>query len=979
MDKSSRTTGRRFRGLLVGSIVILLLVAAAAALLAYRRSHPRDAYGYYAAGVRSLETKDFPRAIKLLAEAVRLEPTNAAYLDGAFRAAAIVGQKDDALRYAQMAWDNGRRTPEQLRLILTSLDRHDPTNQLARALALVSQLPPGSDKAELKGDAYFYFGRIDLALTNWIDLLSTSSSSRLAVKTAQALLAAKQQEKAISLLEGELSKNKLDENGCAALATIYSMDDARYTNALRVFDQAKRGGRYSEELKLAHAVTYLINQQAGDARPLLDALKQPADDQAFARTRINARLFLGAILLSQQDRKGIEELAALNRHALSSPVKEAEGVFYRSLLMLLDKKGGALDLLRSAHRLAPEHPAIALVFASESSKAGNYSDAITACSTIRGPVSKWPALMLELASALQKDGKHSEALRVLSQLHARKFHSKQSLSLFRDAAYASNLVRDSQRTQAFLEQRFPDDPDVKFFSGYAALRQRDYEKATAIFRELDEKFPQQSRYKLAEAQVLMARGDARSALEALQKIEAPPELMAPFLGIAHARLQEWDKALEAFGLASKSPQPAGVLVEYGMVLLQVNRPSEAARQFDQAFAKDARQIDARLGLALAAYSQGREQVDTARKHAALLLKNPELDTPRLLFLALSELRYAAYTNALEYCRLAITKDTNSVDAKALRGKVLASLGRFPDAEQDLLWAASRKPDDLSIRRELANLHLRSGQYEKGSNDIERLLAVRPKDTDFRLLKFDLLGRSGQLGAAQEFLGALRGSLIPAQFALCSSWLAQLKGDSAEAVSHLAPHLTNSAVAFQWGRLQFESGDAGAAVEKLRASRLDAAQWTVLAVLAERRKLTNIVVACYEDALALEPENPALLNNWAWSAAQLPKFDEGKVLAACRRALAGMPRNQDVLDTYADVLLRARRYEECINLLEANMTLVNQAPQLLWVLGSAYQATDDKKQALKAFQRCQSLLSTNSSIRFSSVELPKRIAQLSPGR
>jgi tetratricopeptide (TPR) repeat protein len=430
--------------------------------------------------------------------------------------------------------------------------------------------------------------------------------------------------------------------------------------------------------------------------------------------RANARLFLGLMLLNQQERKGIEELQQLNRQAPTGPVKEAEALFYRSLILLLDKKEGALNEVRSAHRLATDHAAITLLFASESSKAGNYSEAIAACGAIRGPVSKWPALMLELASALQKSGKHNEALQVLSQLHARKFFSKQSLSLFRDAAYASNLIPEGQRTQNLLEQRFPNDPDIRFFSGYAALRQRDYDKATAIFRELDEKFPQEARYKLADAQVLMAKGDARAALEALKKIETRPELIAPFVGIAHARLQEWNPALEAFRQAVKTPQPASVLVEYGMVLLQMNQPVEAARQFEQAFAKDPRQIDARLGLALAAYSQGGEQLDNARKHAALLLGNPELDASRLLFLASAELRYAAYTNALEYCRLAINKNTNSVDARALRGSILGLQGRFQEAEQDLSWAASRKPESVSIKRELASLRLRSGQHEKAS-------------------------------------------------------------------------------------------------------------------------------------------------------------------------------------------------------------------------------------------------------------------------
>jgi predicted Zn-dependent protease len=961
--------------LLAGAALVLLLALGCAVFLAFRRSHPRGAQGFYAAGIRSFGQKDFPRAFKLLAEAARLEGTNAVYLDAASRAAAILGQKEEALRYAQMAWASGRKTPDQLRLILSGFDRQNSSNLLSQALELLSELPSGGENRELRGDVYFYFGRTELGLSNWLGLLQETTNSRLAIKTAEALLVSKQPRQAVALLEHELAQQKLNESGCIALATIYSMDDTQYTNALRVFDQAKKQGKYSEDLKFAHALAYLVNQQGGNARPLLDELKQPADDKAAARMRVNARLFLAVLLLNQQDRNGIVELQALNRQAPPGPIKEAEALFYKGLLLLLDKKEGALAELRNAHRLAPEHGAVALVFARESARTGNYPDAIAACIAVRGPVAKWPALLLELAAALHKQGKQTDALRVLGQLHTRNFYSKQSLSLFRDAAYASNLIEKGQGTQKFLELRFPEDPDVKFFSGYMALRQRDYAKASAIFQELDQKFPQEVRYKLAEAQVLMARGDARAALDVLTKVEAKPEQLAPLLAVAHARLQHWDEAQKAFHVALTNQQPAGVLVEYGMVLLQQNKPVEATRQFEQAFAKDPRDIDARLGLALAAYSQGGERLETARKHAALLINSADLDTSRLLFLATLEMRHAGYTNALEYCHRALARDNNSVEARALRGTILGRLGRFNEAEQDLGWAVSQQPGSVSIRRELANLYLSSGDYSKASNVVAQLLTARPKDVDLLLMKFDLLGRSGQLGPAQEFLAGLKTSLMPAQFALCSSWLAQLEGDNIEAAARLAPYIANSAVAFQWGRMQFDAGAASSAIPKLRSAGLDAAQWAALAVSAERKQLTNIAVQCYEAALKLAPDNPELLNNWAWSAAHLAGSEENKVIAACRRAHAALPRNPDILDTYADVLLRFRRYEECVNLLEGNSTLVNQNPQLLWTLATAYEATREKQKALKMYQRCEVLLTTNSLVRFSSADVPKRIAHL----
>jgi hypothetical protein len=114
---------------------------------------------------------------------------------------------------------------------------------------------------------------------------------------------------------------------------------------------------------------------------------------------------------------------------------------------------------------------------------------------------------------------------------------------------------------------------------------------------------------------------------------------------------------------------------------------------------------------------------------------------------------------------------------------------------------------------------------------------------------------------------------------------------------------------------------------------------------------------------------------------LPQFDEERVIAASQRAYAGLQRNVNVLDTYAEVLFRCRRFEDCVRLLETRPAQVNQSPQLLWTLGNAHQAMDEKEKALAAYSRCQKLLKTNapSELRVDPGEVPKRIAQLRANR
>jgi tetratricopeptide (TPR) repeat protein len=977
MAKNSGNTNFS-RIVIVASLMLLTIFAIVIIVRAYGRSHPRDAYGFYWQGVKSLNARNYVRAEKILAEAARLSGTNSGYFQAAAQAALARGGKQQARLYAEKAWDLGSKTPEQFNFILGTFDGRDRTNELRQAVTMLDQLPPDLKSAELRGNVFFFFSRIDEAIRTWEQVLAQNHSPDLVVKIAHAYSAVGQKQRAVEILEKHRRAGELNETGYSELASLYLGDDALFSRALTVFEEARDKGHYGEGIQLEHAAAYLINQRAAEAQSILESLAAKRPDQDTNRFRTSARLFLSVIYVGQTNRSGLNYLLSQGHKAEQGPIREGEELFYRSQLRLLNKTANVLDDLRNSRRIIPDHAAIQLLFASQSNATGSPAEALEACRSIHGIMAHWPAVQLECALALHKMARDAEALRVLDQVHRRGFVSKESLALLRDAAFETRQTQRGQTTQSMLETRFPTDPEIKFYSGYSALRQRHFDKAGAIFEELSGRFPTESRYKLAQIQVLLAKGEARPALEAMRNMEAKPELMAPLMGIAYARLQDWKQAAASFETALMSPQPAPVHVEYGMVLLQMNQAPEATRQFEQAFAKDPKQLDARLGLALAAYSQG--DLEAARRQGALLANNPEMDVSRLLFLAVSEMRFEQFTNALEYCRLALLKDPNSADARAIRGTALGSVARFGEAEQDLIWAATKKPADLAVRQELARVYLRAEQYPKALATAGQVLAVSPNDRAVQGIKFDALVRSRQFGAAQAFLSILETSWPASQVALASAFLAERKGDKVHAVALLSPHLTNIPAALQWGRLQFEAGHGLSAVERLRSAQLNAGQWGGLAALAEGLTLTNVVPLCYLESLKLDPNNPILLNNWAWSAAQLPDFDPDKAVLACRRAYAAMPRNPTVMDTYAEVLLRARRYDDCVSLLEANPSVVNRTPQLLWSLGNAYQGINDREKALDTYQRCQELLKKNpSGLRVNAGEIPKRIEQLRPRR
>lgn len=976
-DRQNETEFRRRIRLNLGLLSVLILLAAAfIVVVAYRRSHPRTSYDFFVAGVKGVEQRDYERALRMFGESLRLEGTNTDYLQAAARAAAVQGKKREALGFAQKAWDLGRQSPELARLIVGNLDGQDMARDFDRSLKLARQLPPSNESEELLGDVFFLYGKNDEAIKTWKTICDQHPKGELIVKIATSHLAAQQPERAAVFLEEQLAKGTLTEAGYSMLAGIYAADDARYPQALAVFAAAIKHNQYSVRLKLEHGLAFLLSQNIEQAESTLASLRTPANDPSENAHRASARLYLGAILLGQGDKSRLEELRSLCRQAPAGASREGEECFYQALLLILDRKNGSLEYLRKARKLIPQHPAIALVFAAESTKMGAGAEAIESCNSVRGVMSKWPPLLLELVTALSREGRNAEALRALNQLHRRNLYSKRSLALLRDVAYGARLTELGHAAQGLLELQCAGDADIQSYSGYSALRQGALDQADRIFRELSDKYPAEARFKLGQIQVLLARGENETALKALQELGTKTELIAPLQAIAYARLQRWEDAAAAFRTALSIAQPAIVNVEYGRLLLHLGQLAEAARQFEAALLKAPAQSEAHLGLALLYYQTNK--LSAAREHATQASAGrPALDAPQMLLLASAELRHGDSSNALAWCHQALAMNPRLVEALKLQARAQLRLGRLAEAEKGWQAILSQRPDDEDSKSNLAIIAMRLGNFSKALELVNQVLARNPGNQGIQLLRFEILALSGQLELAETVLAGMKAELDPTRHALCAARLNLLNGDTNSAMALLEKHLDNREVAVCWANLQLRLKNPESAFKAISKHSLTPDQWASLGDWAARQRLAAAAAHCYREALRRDPANPVLLNNWAWNAIQLPGFEQATVLEACRKALEGAPHSPDILDTYAEALLRSQRFSDCISLLTAHRTVVDQQPQLLWLKAQAYEAIQQRENALSTYRLCRQLfpLKNGQEIRFTPNELDTRLAQL----
>lgn len=121
---------------------------------------------------------------------------------------------------------------------------------------------------------------------------------------------------------------------------------------------------------------------------------------------------------------------------------------------------------------------------------------------------------------------------------------------------------------------------------------------------------------------------------------------------------------------------------------------------------------------------------------------------------------------------------------------------------------------------------------------------------------------------------------------------------------------------------------------------------------------------YEDLLAsrksdkeASAQTGALYNNMAWALLHAEKPDKKSIMNAVGRAYQLLPGSPNVLDTYAEALLRFGDYAECIKILE-DSKLTTKEPKLLFQLAMAYEKKNDLNKAVRNFKTVTAMMDSS---------------------
>ncbi|MBI4566722.1 MAG: tetratricopeptide repeat protein [Planctomycetes bacterium] len=931
---------RLILGLSLGGFALAGAAGAAYLLLGKRSSSPMTAEQAFAQGEERFEARRFREAFSYFERAAKARPEDPHYQWAAGNAALRLGQSTVALPYIKSAWANGLKNAEVL-LALVRASSGNRAERLRPNLDRLRELPDDPARRELEGDLHYAVADFPESLRLWNKLFEGSPSAGLANKIAVAYLSAGTPDRAEAFLKSCREKDFLDAEGYGLLASLAaSRDHANEAKAVFAEGRARHGD--SEDLRFNEAMFLLAQDRMPQAATLLDSLKDRAGDTNKEALHSQARITLGFIRAAQGDFAALDALAELAQG--DGPWLEGERLYFRGL------GERSAEWLRRAGALIGPHPALGWATARELARAKAWADAATAYRAIPGLIGRAPAVQIELAQTLRRAGKSDEAFAVLERLHARRFYSKVSLELYRDIAVEKKLSREAAEAQKFLERRYGDDPAILLAGGLLAFRAGNLAEAASVLDGLARQFPDRNDVEVARLSVLFASEEYESVLAAAAASRASPGVLAPFQAAALVKLDRASEALALYERTLSERREPGTMVAYANLLLSLDRSDDAATWYAEALRAQPENQVARLGLATLALR--RRDWKTAREHAQAAAAGPPHAYTYIL-LAELDLEEGRPDRALSSSDRALGLAPDNDHARFLHGVAMLELGRAEEAEAILKRCAAAQPEATPVRWQLARAKMARGAIAEALEVVDSALTRGdPGDVSFQSMRMVLLARLGRIAEAKAALERISDRLSPARVIVCEAWMLLTEDRPAEAMERLASRLDDPDAAVYWAELTLLNGRPDGVIEALERHSLNAARWGRLGELARQQGFIAVAAACYRGALCSDPDNPQLLNNFAYASLQLDTFDEPAVLAAAKKACALIPDHPSVLHTYATALLRCGRERECINLLKTSAALTQRSAKLLYALASAYEKAGRLAQAVTSYEACR---------------------------
>lgn len=493
-----------------------------------------------------------------------------------------------------------------------------------------------------------------------------------------------------------------------------------------------------------------------------------------------------------------------------------------------------------------------------------------------------------------------------------------------------------------------------------------------------------------KAIVKLLQGDLEQGIAALETSGLGSEQGQQLLFDAYLRAQQWQQAQTIVDEVTAVNEVQGYTLLTRLKLAQ--QQASAAEQILQT-AFEQRQLPPLLYLlAVSQYAQGKwHSAEASLKRLAnlvhidqaalglwvnldLQMQQPQQAVQRLLTTSYQPL---SLSNQLTLIRLyilqrqaesALTQLAGLTNAQQASGEGLwlsalahAQLGHWLQAEQHLHTLLANQASQQKYLMLLANIKLRQRAYD----DLLTTLQQHPLKQNSWYL--DLVARLQiQQGRWYDVVGTLVETNVLSQQQKISlrTYLALAKGEISRAGAELQAQLATGSwqpalIDLAYVYAEQQPSKAAQLINQGLANFADQPELLqAQAQLAWQHGDTLKAQSSWLQLLQQDPNHIVALNNLAWSYSQLGQHSAALPLA--QRAYQLAPKNRDVIDSYAAVLLAQSDYRQALNLLE--QISPTEREEAMWLhLAQAYLGLENYQQAGQILQRL-SAQSTHPAIR-----------------
>ncbi|GAB4575685.1 MAG: hypothetical protein Tsb008_17140 [Rhodothalassiaceae bacterium] len=518
----------------------------------------------------------------------------------------------------------------------------------------------------------------------------------------------------------------------------------------------------------------------------------------------------------------------------------------------------------------------------------------------------------------------------------------------------------------------------------AAMGSGEVEKAKEFLAAMLEKDPQNSAIAVGLASLMISTGDKEGAAKLLNETAGNKTAEASIedqlrLGIVQLQAGQFEDALAtAADLRGRFPDKAAGYLLTGLALGASGQGAAGEDMLKQALEREPGHFGAITALVRLYRSTGRlSDAETVLRRAAE--QSPGTVDFRIS-LARLLLEEGRGEEAEAELRAIVAANPDDFGTAFILSRYLLTTGRADEARKIAEDALKRSPDNLGGLEVLGLAQRTLRDTEGAVRTFERLASLAPESAQAQFL----LARSlADLGRADASIGALRQALtldpsldearlilarlllFRRDFELAGKELdeyekragrtaesldirghiAMRQNQPAEAVKLFTNALTLERTALRAVNLsqaQWALGDREAAIATLEAEESLIARMP-LAQLYHQAGRDADSIALYKKLLEEYPDNPVILNDYAWLLTKLGRHEEAMPLA--QRARDAAPESPPILDTWGVVALALGRTEDAIAAHREATRLAASDPDLRLNLAKALIAGGEKDEAM----------------------------------